>query len=101
MQIDATASSTLKNYPQELCGDKPCVALYPSGESNIGASVGTKDRFVIVDVGDEPVVINASAQAGKFNEFLPDVQKVLDTVKWESAQAAPSTREDGENDDSS
>jgi uncharacterized protein YjbI with pentapeptide repeats len=81
MQIDTTVSSKPKNYPQDLC-DKPCVLLYPSGESSIGAFVGERDRFVIVDVGGEPVVINVDGRPGKLNEFIPDAQKVLDSVEW-------------------
>ena len=42
-----------------------------------------KYRFIIVDVGGEPMVIPAIAREGKFDEFLPKAQKVLDTVKWQ------------------
>jgi hypothetical protein len=49
-----------------------------------------------VDVEGKTVVIDVAAQAGKFDEFLPKAQKVLDTVEWEGAQA-PSSGEDGEN----
>jgi hypothetical protein len=35
-----------------------------------------------VDVGGETVVIDVAAPADKFDQFLPKVQKVLDTVEW-------------------
>lgn len=95
VQIEITTSSTPKNYPQDLWAEMPCVPLYPIGEPNIIASYERTKRFVIVDVRDETVVINVSAQAGKYNEFPANAQNVLDTVKWETAQA-PSTADDEE-----
>jgi hypothetical protein len=41
-----------------------------------------KDRFIIVDVGGETVLIDVEAPADKFDEFLPDVEEVLDSVEW-------------------
>jgi hypothetical protein len=103
MRIDVTASSTPKNYPREICGEEPCVPLYsvgfswtfpgvPSGGCVVSAntqckdlfvsSAGTKDRYVIVDVGGETVVTDVVAPADKFDAFLPKAQKVLDSVEW-------------------
>jgi hypothetical protein len=44
-----------------------------------------KDRYIIVDVRGETVLINVATetQERKFDEFLPKAQKVLDTVKWQ------------------
>jgi hypothetical protein len=42
----------------------------------------TKERYSIVDVKGEPMVITVSASADKFDEFLPKAQKVLDSVEW-------------------
>jgi hypothetical protein len=50
--------------------------------SSISSSEGYKDRFVIVDVGGQTVLIDVAARADKFDEFLPKAQKVLDSVKW-------------------
>jgi hypothetical protein len=84
MRIDVTPVSKLENYPQDFCDEKPCsVPLY----SAIRSAVDWKDRFVIVDVESETVIIDVSAPAGKFDEFLPEAQKVLDTVKWEGASS--------------
>jgi hypothetical protein len=40
-----------------------------------------------VDIESETVIIDVSAPAGKFDEFFPKAQKVLDTVEWEGARA--------------
>jgi hypothetical protein len=58
------------------------VLLFPVEDTQFGSYVGSKDRLVIVDVEGETVVINVAAPAGKFDEFLPKAQKVLDTVEW-------------------
>jgi hypothetical protein len=84
MQIDVTASSTPENYPRDVCGPKPCVPLYPSsgGPTFALPPNAGKDRYVIVDVGGETVIINAFAPPGKFDTFSPEAQKVLNSVEW-------------------
>jgi hypothetical protein len=84
MQIDVTASSTPENYPRDICGRKPCVPLYPtSGGPIVARPSGTgKDRYVIVDVGGQTVIINVFAPQGKFDTFSPKAQDVLDSVEW-------------------
>jgi hypothetical protein len=79
--LDVTASSTLENYPRDLCGEQPCVPLF----SGIIAYPELKDQFIIVDVESETVVIDVSAASDKFDEFLPKAQKVLDSVEWKGA----------------
>jgi uncharacterized protein YjbI with pentapeptide repeats len=79
-QIDVTPSST---RGVDLYGD-------------IGSYEGYKDRFIIVDVGGETVIINVFAPPDKFDEFLPKAQKILDSVEWKGRKA-PSSGEDGEN----
>jgi uncharacterized protein YjbI with pentapeptide repeats len=81
-QIDVTVTSTPENYPRDLCGEQPCIPLYPSGETSVASLDGWKDRFVIVDVGGETVIIAVGTQADRFDELLPKAQKVLDTVEW-------------------
>jgi uncharacterized protein YjbI with pentapeptide repeats len=83
MRIDVTVTSTPENYPKNFCGGQPCVPLYAlSGENGIIGYEGYKDRFVIVDVGNETVLIDAAAPTDNFDEFLPKAQKVLDSVEW-------------------
>jgi hypothetical protein len=83
MRIDVRVTSTPGNYPKEVCGDKPCVPLYPlSSGGGIWGSEGSKDRFVIVDIGGETVLIDVFDAADRFDEFLPKAQEVLDSVEW-------------------
>jgi hypothetical protein len=86
MRIDVTYASTPENYPRDVCGEQPCVPLYPSVESANLSYAGWKDRFVIVDVGGETVIIDVAAPTDKFDEFLPKAQKVLDTVEWSESE---------------
>jgi hypothetical protein len=109
VQIDVTHvtfTSKPENYPPD-CGDQPCVSLFPScnfpncdydfpsfrpsnssKEREIVSYADSKgypkwkDRFVIVDVEGETVVVDVKATADKFDEFLPEAQKVLDSVEW-------------------
>jgi hypothetical protein len=81
-RIDVTVTSTPENYSKDHCGSLPCIPLYPlSNENPIIAYEGLKDRFYIVDVGDETVLIDVAAPAYRFDEFLPKAQKVLDSVE--------------------
>jgi len=41
-----------------------------------------KDRYIIVDVEDETVVVRISSPVDDFDEFLPKAQKMLETVEW-------------------
>jgi hypothetical protein len=87
MQIDVTASSTLEDYPRKICFSNPCVPLYPTSGGPVFAQPsdeGAKDRYVIVDVGGQTVIINVFAPAGKFDAFSPKAQKVLDSIEWKS-----------------
>jgi hypothetical protein len=83
-RIDVTTASTPEKYPRDLCDKSPCVPLFPASgfPSGIVSYDHWKDRFIIVEVGGEPVVIDIGAPAGKFDDFLPKAQKVLDTVEW-------------------
>jgi len=83
MQIDVTASSTSEDYPRNICGPNPCVRLWGSLVAS-PSEEGSKDRYVIVDVGGQTVIINVFVWSGKFDAFLPKAQKVLDTVEWKS-----------------
>jgi uncharacterized protein YjbI with pentapeptide repeats len=80
VRIDVTSTSIPENYPRDYCGAAPCVPLFP----DIVSYSEWPDRFVIVDVEGETVVIDVSAPADEFDEFAPVAQKVLDTVEWDS-----------------
>jgi len=84
--IDVTYSSTPENFPQDICGEEPCVPLYTGStkESTSQSYEGIKERFIILNVGEETVIIDISAPEGKFEKFVPKAQKLLDTVEWKS-----------------
>jgi uncharacterized protein YjbI with pentapeptide repeats len=82
MRIDATLLFEPEDYSQDICGKQPCIPLYPE----IRISKAYKERFIILDVKGETVIVDVTAASGgkKFDEFLPKAQKVLDTVEWKS-----------------
>jgi hypothetical protein len=84
---DITVSETTQETLRAYCGVQPCVPLLAmsatSGYRFTRAHVGRKTRFVFVDVRGETVVFDISASADNFGEFLPEAQKVLDTVEWQ------------------
>jgi hypothetical protein len=83
-RLDVAVTSTPQNYPKDVCDrDLPCVPLYPLSDDNrIIGYEGEKVRFIIVEVGNETVVIDVDSANKFFDEFLPKAQKVLDSVKW-------------------
>lgn len=82
--IDTTVPSAPRDYPRGRC-DTPCVPLYPVGGRPIDALMGQKDRFVIVGVGGDTVLIDVSASRDKFEGFFPKAKKVLATVEGKGA----------------
>jgi uncharacterized protein YjbI with pentapeptide repeats len=84
-QIDVTDTSAPEKYPQDVCGDEPCIPLYAGARESTIVSVhdNWKYRFIFLDVGGETVVINVAAPADKFDEFLPKAREVLGTVEWQ------------------
>jgi hypothetical protein len=96
-RIDVKVNSEPKNvcedphYPKPI----PCVPLFitgypPNGHNTIGSEFTTfdskgdffKDRFVIVDVEGETVVIKNTILFGQLDQSFQIAQKVLDTVEW-------------------
>jgi hypothetical protein len=99
VRIDVTATSIPENSPLDYCGEQPCIPLFLLGREegqtlNMASYDEFKDRFVIVDVEGETMVIDVAAPADEFDEFLPKAQKVLDAVEWRDPQASPSSGED-------
>jgi hypothetical protein len=81
VRMEVRVSSAPRDYPRGC--PRPCVPLYPTSVSTIDAIVGTKDRLVIVDVGEETVVVDVGAPDAEFEELIPRAQEALATVKWE------------------
>ena len=44
--------------------------------------VAVEDLVVLEDVKSETVTIGLGSLASDFDEFLPEAQKVVDSVKW-------------------
>jgi hypothetical protein len=82
-QFDAI---TAKPIDAKVCSE-PCAPLFSFGDGNdfwLGES--EKYRFIVLDdVEGETVTIFFGGPAVEFEELLPRAQKVLNTVKWESA----------------
>jgi hypothetical protein len=54
-----------------------------SDGTGAGAGKGYKYRAIVLEnVEGETVTIGIGSRAGEFDEFAPEAQKVLDTVKW-------------------
>jgi len=54
-----------------------------SDGTGAGAGKGFKYRAIVLEnVKGETVTIGLGSKAGEFDEFAPQAQKVLDTVKW-------------------
>ena len=87
VRLDASVSPGLKEYAP-TCTD-PCVFLlkFSDDENGLALDAGYKHRLMVLEaVGGETVVIDITgAPAEKFERFLPQAQKVLDTVVWEAA----------------
>jgi hypothetical protein len=83
MSIDVIATSPPETS-QDICRDLPCVPLYAGStiDSVIASYAGVEDRFVILDIGGETVIIDVAATVEKFDQFAPKAQKILDTVEW-------------------
>jgi hypothetical protein len=66
--------------------DAPCAQVdtfkYSDG-TGAGAGKGFKYRAIVLEnVKGETVTIGLGSKAGEFDEFAPEAQKVLDTLKW-------------------
>ena len=80
MQIDVTPTSTPETDSQ-YCGQS-CVKLYNTQYSRVSAFESRKERFLILSVGEETVVVNVSAPVDKPEEFFSKSQELLDTLEW-------------------
>lgn len=78
-QFDVKVSSAPKDYFEEC--QAPCISVWPlSDGAQLYLEQGTPDRFTILDVGGETVIIDVSGPEGA----LSQAQEVLDTVEWET-----------------
>ena len=58
------------------------IYMLSDGET-VSFEEGNKTRIVVLeDVKGDTVVLDIGTSATEFDEFMPEAQKVLDTVKW-------------------
>jgi hypothetical protein len=74
IQIDVTDVSLPENFPD--------VPIFVTNLSGLVVAPERKERFLIVDVGEETVVINVSVPPDKSQESLSKAQNLLDTIEW-------------------
>ena len=67
-----------------IIGDPNCVDLVrlSTGRSLFVAEGGKVRVIVLEDLEGETVTIGTFSPASEFEEFVPEAQKVLDSVKW-------------------
>jgi hypothetical protein len=84
VQFDVVAGDLPKDYPEGLCGFD-CVQLFRLSDGDDWAvEPGNKERFTVLeDVKGETVAIDFGSPAAGFDEFLPNAEKVVESVKWE------------------
>jgi hypothetical protein len=81
-QIDVTLEAPEDYYGQ--CGSGDCMDMWQlsTGEA-LWFVEKNKTRLVILDdVQGNTVVIDINTSLSEFNEFMPEAQKVVDSVKW-------------------
>jgi hypothetical protein len=81
-QFDLVVDAPENYYGQ--CGSGDCMDIYRlSDGETISFEEGNKTRIVVLeDVKGDTVVLDIGTSATEFDEFMPEAQKVLDTVKW-------------------
>jgi hypothetical protein len=77
----------VKDLPQDyygMCG-RGCVDIFSlsNGKQNVLFKEANKRRVIVLeDIKGETVTIDFSSPAATFDEFAPEAQKVIDSVKW-------------------
>jgi hypothetical protein len=87
VQFDVVVGDLPKGYNptcSSIVGNPNCVDL---GRLSTGGTIfqleGDKTRVIVLeDVEGETVTIGFFSPASEFEEFAPEAQKVIDTVKW-------------------
>src|SRR5215208_1043419 len=81
-QIDVVVGDLPKDYPEGLCGFD-CVQLSVLNTGDWAVEEGNKERLTVLeDAKGETVIIDFGSPAAKFDEFWPEAEKVVESVKW-------------------
>lgn len=83
LEVDADVPEGYSDVQGGGCA-VPCIPLLRLGSGSVThITEKSKDSFIILnDIEGETVIIIISAPADKFDEFLPNAQKVLRSVEW-------------------
>jgi hypothetical protein len=85
-QIDVVVGDLPKDYPEGLCGGFDCVQLSQFNFGDWAVEEGNKYRLTILeDVKGETVIIDFGSPAAKFDEYWPEAEKVVQSVKWKGS----------------
>jgi len=81
-QFDVVVGDLPEDY-SGVCGSD-CVGLFRlSTGAQVPLAEGYKIRLIVVeDIKGETVTMGYASRATDFDEFAPEAQKVIDTVKW-------------------
>ena len=65
------------------CGSE-CMDIYwLGGGETMAWEDGDRVRIIVLDVKGETVTVDSSvSEANEFDKFMPEAQKVVDSVKW-------------------
>jgi hypothetical protein len=83
-QIDVVVGDLPKDYPEGICGGIDCVQLtVGSLGEDWAVEEGNKDRVTVLeDVKGKTVIIDFGSPAAEFDEYWPEAEKVVQSVKW-------------------
>jgi hypothetical protein len=84
LQVDVVVGD-LPNYRGRCgtdCVDIGTVEGYPQLKIDVFVPEDEKARVTFLDVEGETVTISIISPASEFEEFVPEAQKVLDSVEW-------------------
>src|SRR5215203_5751298 len=87
VQFEVVLGELPQNYIgtcTSIVGNPNCVDLFRlSTGGQIFVAEGEKVRVIVLeDLEGETVTIGSGSPASEFEEFVPEAQKVIDTVKW-------------------
>ena len=82
-QIDVVVGDLPKDYPEGLCGGIDCVQLSQFNFGDWAVEEAYKDRLIVLeDVKGQTVFIDFVSPAAEFDEYWPEAEKVVQSVKW-------------------
>ncbi len=85
LQVDVVVGDLPKDY-QGRCGTN-CVDIgrvegVPPLTNDVFLAGDAKERVTFLDVEGETVTISITSRAIEFDDFVPEAQKVIDSVEW-------------------